>query len=135
MNPLFVDTQYWVALLNPRDQWHKRALELESAVAGRELVSTETVLIELLNYLSGYGPLLRRRVIDVVRRILEHDEMEAILHTHDAFLSALALYESRLDKGYSLTDCISMNTMRERGIAEVLGHDRHFTQEGFSILM
>jgi predicted nucleic acid-binding protein len=40
----------------------------------------------------------------------------------------------RSDKGYSLTDCISMIIMRQMGIAEVLTHDKHFTQEGFSIL-
>jgi len=51
------------------------------------------------------------------------------------FLKALELYESRLDKGYSLTDCISMNVCRELGIKEILTHDRHFEQEGFKILL
>jgi predicted nucleic acid-binding protein len=36
--------------------------------------------------------------------------------------------------GYSLTDCISMDTMRQLGIAEVLTNDRHFEQEGFRAL-
>jgi uncharacterized protein len=40
----------------------------------------------------------------------------------------------RLDKGYSLKDCISMHTMRQRGISEVLTNDRHFEQEGFRAL-
>jgi hypothetical protein len=38
-------------------------------------------------------------------------------------------------KYYSLTDCISMNLMRGRGITEILTHDQHFTQEGFTILL
>jgi len=38
------------------------------------------------------------------------------------------------DKGYSLTDCISMIVMKQRGIIEVLTHDKHFTQENFRIL-
>jgi predicted nucleic acid-binding protein len=46
----------------------------------------------------------------------------------------LGLYEKRLDKGYSLTDCISMNTMRRLSIDTVLTNDRHFVQEGFRIL-
>lgn len=54
--------------------------------------------------------------------------------THQSFLLGLDLYQNRLDKGYSLTDCISMNTMRQLGITEILTHDRHFTQEGFVIL-
>jgi predicted nucleic acid-binding protein len=51
------------------------------------------------------------------------------------FQDGLALYERRLDKEYSLTDCISMHVMRRDGLTEVLTNDRHFTQEGFSILL
>ena len=51
-----------------------------------------------------------------------------------SLLDALTLYESRPDKEYSLTDCISMQTMRREGLTEVLTNDHHFTQEGFRIL-
>ena len=44
------------------------------------------------------------------------------------------MYKARPDKGYSLTDCISMNTMRAEGMAEVLTNDVHFRQEGFRAL-
>ena len=47
----------------------------------------------------------------------------------------LTLYETRPDKGYSLTDCISMTTMRQESITEVLTHDDHFTREGFGKLL
>lgn len=46
----------------------------------------------------------------------------------------LTLFKNRFDKGYSLTDCISMMTMKKLNIVEVLTHDKHFTQEGFVIL-
>lgn len=45
------------------------------------------------------------------------------------------LYEQRLDKGYSLVDCISINVVRDRGITEVLTNDHHFEQEGFASLI
>ena len=48
---------------------------------------------------------------------------------------AAAFYASRLDKGYSIVDCESSIIMRERGICEVLAHDKHFVQEGFKALM
>ena len=54
---------------------------------------------------------------------------------HQTFLAGLALYKARPDKGYSLIDCISMETMRQEGTTEVLTHDSHFTQEGFTILL
>jgi len=46
----------------------------------------------------------------------------------------MALYAARPDKGYSLTDCISMQTMRRKGLVEVFTNDLHFEQEGFRAL-
>jgi predicted nucleic acid-binding protein len=34
-----------------------------------------------------------------------------------------------------LTDCISMEAMRQESITEILTHDNHFKQEGFAILL
>ena len=55
--------------------------------------------------------------------------------SHRSFLDGFALYKVRTDKGYSLTDCISMVAMRRRASREILTHDNHFTQEGFTILL
>ena len=49
-------------------------------------------------------------------------------------LERFELYAARPDKGYSLADCISMQTMRKEGLTEVLTNDRHFEQEGFRAL-
>jgi len=51
--------------------------------------------------------------------------------THESYSKGLAFYESRPDKEYSLTDCISMETMRREGLTDVLTNDRHFEQKGF----
>ena len=50
------------------------------------------------------------------------------------YLAGLELNEQRPDKGYSLMDCISMNTMRQLKLTEALTHDKHFVQEGFAIV-
>jgi uncharacterized protein len=65
---------------------------------------------------------------------LEDSNIEVILQTHSSFNQGLILYEKRLDKAYSLTDCISMQTMKQMNVEEILTHDKHFTQEGFKIL-
>ena len=90
------------------------------------------MLIELLNYFSEYGPEMRRAVTLIVRRIIDDAQIGVL---PGQFERALFLFESRLDKGYSMTDCISMNTMRDIKATEVLTHDRHFAQEGFTILL
>jgi len=50
-------------------------------------------------------------------------------------MAGLTLYKARPDTGYSLTDCISMHVMRERSISDILTHDEHFRQEGFTVLL
>jgi len=54
--------------------------------------------------------------------------------TATSFLSGLDFYAARLDKGYSMTDCISMQNMHAQDIREVLTNDIHFEQEGFRAL-
>lgn len=132
---VFVDTLYLVARLNPRDQWHRAAIEIDRQVEGRHLVTTETVLLELLNYLAEFPPEMREAVSKFTTEALNGPAVEVILHTHDIFLRGLEFYGHRLDKGYSLTDCILMLLMRDRGVQEILTHDDHFLQEGFTILL
>ena len=66
--------------------------------------------------------------------ILKNENILVLLHDHDSFKKALELYKSRLDKGYSLTDRISINASREFGITKVLTNDGHFNQEGYKKL-
>jgi len=98
-------------------------------------VTTETVLIELLNFFSEYGAEMRQTVVDTVRDILVDLDIEYVPHSPEAFLDALDFYESRSDKGYRLTDCVSMLTMKNLNLREIFTHDNHFEQEGYKILL
>jgi predicted nucleic acid-binding protein len=135
MKPVFIDTHYLVASINPLDQWHQRALEIENELIGTGLVTTEGVLVETLNYFCSLGTHARLKVARVVHRLLEREDVEVIPQTEETFSAGLKLYEDRPDKGYSLTDCISMNVMRERGLTDVLTNDPHFHQEGYRPLL
>ena len=50
MSAVFVDTLYFVALFNPRDQWHQQAVAASQSLINRRLITTEDVLVELLNF-------------------------------------------------------------------------------------
>ena len=67
--------------------------------------------------------------------MLNDPELEVVPQSRDSFLSGLSLYRKRPDKEFSLVDCTSMEAMREREIFEVLTHDHHFIQEGFTALL
>jgi predicted nucleic acid-binding protein len=135
MKIVFVDSLYWIALINPKDQWQSVTVEAKKRYASAKFVTTEAVLIEVLNYFYTYGARFRFISSQVTRAILDDPDIEVLPINSSLFLSGLNLDEQRLDKGYSMVDCISMMVMKNRDISEVLTHDKHFSQEGFNILL
>jgi len=134
MRTLFADTFFWIAFLNPADDWHLRVRQTFASLQPCKLVTTDEVLTEVLTFYSKSGSQLRQKAATLTRDLLASPEVDIQPQTHQSFLDGLSLYEQRLDKGYSLADCISMNVMERRNINEVLTHDRHFAQEGYTIL-
>ena len=134
MNSVFADTSYWIALLHQRDRWHGQALEASRRLGARMLVTTEWVLAEFLALFSASGEIVRQSTAERTRRVLNDPNIHVLSPSQATFLDDLLLYESRLDKNYSLVDCVSMQVMRREGLTEVLTNDHHFTQEGFRIL-
>jgi predicted nucleic acid-binding protein len=134
MEEAFADAFYWIALANPTDQWHKAAKRFNSEEPETLLLTTEEVLVEFLNYYAKSGERRRQSVGSMCEQVLIHPNITVIPQTHESFLEGFDLYRKRADKGYSLTDCISMSIMAKRGIENVLTHDVHFQQEGFTIL-
>jgi len=135
MKSVFADTHYWIALAIPTDEWHPRAKEVTKSLGAALIVTTDEVLVEFLNYLSGYGAGLRSAGVKLVRSVIENPNVQVVPQTRDSFLRGLELYASRSDKEYSLTDCISLAIMNGKNISEVLTHDRHFDQEGKTLLL
>jgi uncharacterized protein len=134
MRTIFADTFYWAALLNPRDEWHQSVIDFNQTLDAVVFVTTEEVLTEFLNFFSAYDFRMRQGAFQRVRDILNSDSVQILRQSHDTFLTGIELYGQRSDKEYSLTDCISMRTMQQQGLIEVLTHDKHFSQEGFTIL-
>lgn len=136
MKHVFADTLFWVASIRRDDSWHHAALRAASdLVPGQLVVTTEEVLSEFLTALAGCGEFMRREAQKTVHAILSNSNLIVKSQTHESFMAGLDFYGSRADKAYSLVDCISMQTMYQMGITDVLTNDRHFTQEGFKILI
>lgn len=135
MKQVFADTAYWIALTNPFDQHHAAAVEASSSLGQVRLITTDTVLTEFLNALADSGVNIRALAIRTVETILNNPMVKVLPQSRASFNSAFALYKARPDKGYSLTDCLSMTVMRKHRLSLVLTSDRHFEQEGFIALM
>jgi predicted nucleic acid-binding protein len=135
MKEIFVDTSDFVAVFNKRDQLHEKALEIENELGKIQKVTTELVLIEVLNYFCEFRLDIKDYVIKSTNYFISTKKIEIIPCSSEQFIEGFYFYKSRLDKGYSLTDCVSMNIMRERNIRKILTNDDHFEQEGFRILL
>ena len=135
MSDVFADTGYWVALEDPRDRLHEKAIALTRALGPRRIVTTQMVLVETLNLFGSRGERQRSLASGVVERAERSDNVEVIAQTDAQFRAAVERYASRPDQTWSLTDCASFLVMEERAISEALAHDRDFEQAGFVALL
>lgn len=136
MRPLLADTSYWVALIDSNDQWHEKAAAISKSLGNQVLLTTDEILTEVLAFFSAYSPKTRQRVLQFVIDLINNGTgVDVIEQSRASFLAGLALYEERPDKSYSLVDCVSMKLMKAEGLTQALTTDRHFSQEGFTILL
>ena len=135
MNAVFADAGYWIALFNPRDQLHTKALTISSTLQGRTIITSQVVLTEFRNHCAALGQPFRQRAVQVVRSLEDDPDVEIVPQTESQFTAALTLYAQRPDKEWGLTDCASFFIMQEQGITEALAHDDHFYQAGFIPLL
>lgn len=128
---IFIDTSYILALADVDDEYNADA-NLAGTVVGKFL-TTEAVLTEIGNALSQTR--WRQIAIDNIDDLRKDPDIEVLPVDAPLFDRAFQFYSSRLDKEWSLTDCISFVIMQERGIAEALTADHHFQQAGFRAIL
>lgn len=131
MKQVFVDTSGFYAFLDGQDPFHAEAKScfIRSQEEAWDLVTTNYVLHEtwaVIQSRLGWEALDAWR--DRLIRICEVTFVDPGLH---------ALGEARCrqarERRLSLTDCISIELMRQRGIWEVIARDEHFDREGFHL--
>ena len=132
---VFADAGYWIALWNPRDVLHERALTVGGTLAAVAIVTTQLVLIEALDFMAGMGEFRRRFAAEMVQRLEDSPSVEIVSQTDVWFRVAAERYAARPDQRWSLTDCASFLVMEERNITEALAHDREVEQAGFTALL
>ncbi len=135
MQPVFVDTVAWIALINASDALHTEAgHRLQTLRQQRvKLVTTEFVLMEVADALSAPG--VRAHTIAFVDGIRTSPVVHILPADHDLLVEAWALYSGRPDKNWGLTDCTSFVAMTQHQIDQAFTADRHFEQAGFTCLL
>ena len=138
MRKIFVDSAHYIALLNRRDQLREQVVRIVLglyAAPDVSFVTTDAILVEVLTHQSGFGPGAREAAALLVDELTTDRRSDIVAQTPALFAAGVSLYRRRLDKSYSMVDCMSMVVCRERRIKDVLTADRDFEQEGFTILL
>lgn len=126
---IFVDTSFWVALRNRRDDHHRQARSLFRLHAATPLISSNQVRGETWTFLrrrvghasaAGFLDFIGESARLHVEHVDEATEEEAIgwLRRHD-------------EREYSFVDATSFALMRQLGIGEAFAFDGEFAAAGF----
>jgi predicted nucleic acid-binding protein len=118
--------------LNPRDAAHAKALAASQALSGT-LVTTAWVMVEVGDAMAN--PANRSVFLSLLEDLRGSPQVRIIDPDEQLFQEGVKLYGSRLDKDWSLTDCMSFVVMQREGIVEALTGDHHYTQAGFTTLL
>lgn len=132
MSMVFADTAFYIAFVNRKDRWHEKAASIASEWR-QEILTTEYVLVELGNHLCH--PEDRNVFLRMMEMIQQDNNTHVVAASSEHLQAGLQLYGSRMDKQWSLTDCISFSIMRQHGITDALTCDRHFVQAGFRAIL
>jgi uncharacterized protein len=128
---VFLDTFALIAWINSKDVAHPLVTSFLKSFSGR-IVTTEWVLIEFADAFSMTRS--KPLAIEAIKRIRRLPMFEVVGLDPSILQSGFDLYESRLDKDWSLTDCISFTRMTSKALTDALTADHHFEQAGFRAL-
>ena len=119
----------------PRDLVDDRKTEpaaFAASVPFKQLVTTSAVLTEVANFMGQSHE--RQAFVELVEALFSSADV-SIAESSDLWRRGLELFAGRLDKEWSLTDCVSFVVMTDGGIRDALTGDRHFDQAGFNALL
>jgi predicted nucleic acid-binding protein len=128
---LFADTYFYLALLREDESGHARALTY--AASNQVILTTEFILLELGNACARAED--HRDFLALVAGMRASPRGRIISLDSHLFNLGLQYMDSRPDKDWSLTDCISFVVMEAEGIRAALTADQHFEQAGFTALL
>lgn len=129
MTQVFVDTSGFYAHLDPTDDSHAAAAGLlrRSAAEAWPLVTTNYVLMETMALIQSR---LGWEAVDQwTSRVLPHCQVAWI--DEELHRRGEARWAHARERRLSLTDCISFEFMRDRGIRAAIAFDEHFERSGF----
>ncbi|HKW98254.1 MAG TPA: PIN domain-containing protein [Bryobacteraceae bacterium] len=127
---VFIDTSYYVAFLNPRDQWFERA---ENAARGQfRTITSSLILNETVSLLQARG--LLSTALDWLRAVRADPDTQIVYVDAAIQSEAWDLFARWGAHGANAVDCTSFAIMRRMSIKKAFTFDRRFRSAGFETL-
>ena len=127
---VFVDTGFWIALIDKRDQNHTTAKNsLRPLLGNYSICLSDFIIFETLTYLNCS---LKRHDL-AIQYLSKMDSPGVCIFGVDEAIKndAVQWFKRYADKDLSITDCTSFVIMRENDIGFFAGFDDHFKQMSF----
>ncbi len=117
---ILVDTNFFINLLDTKDRYHERAIEILSKIEDEEKYVTDGVIFESIT-ISGslYGGKI---ATDLYHNIKDNYKIYNTNHLLDRGMITHLKYDGSL----SLVDTLLMETMKELEIHEIISFDTDF---------
>lgn len=131
MNPIFVDTSAWFAVVSRRDRDHT-ACEQFLRENQRLLLTTDYIVDETATLVQAR--IDHRTAVRFIDRIQASQLVQMLYLEPHHINEALTLFRNRPDKGWSVTDCTSFAAMQLKGLDTAFALDEHFRQAGFQVV-
>lgn len=112
---IFVDTSYFVAILDKSDKWHGRAEELSSLIHKEELLTSSLVISECVTLVGSRGG--RKAAQALYDSIF--DSCRVVFITKELFLKAIEVF-LKYDGTVSVTDSASLVLMEHHGVDSIV---------------
>ena len=134
---IFVDSGAWIALSNPRDQYHNAAVAVYERLVLQKasIVTTDYVIDETitrLRYDSSHPATVK--FLDFIDQVEEQNVLTVIRIDRALFQVALQLFRQYDSVTLSFTDCTSFAVCRKNKISEAFAFDGHFSIMGIALL-
>jgi predicted nucleic acid-binding protein len=125
---VFIDTSGFIALWNPDDRNHQKALGYLDQVreSRRRLLTTNFIFAEVYAFFCRN----HRLAVELGEQILTNPLFEYVRITAADEARAWEIAKQYTDKDFSFTDCTSFVVMERLGLREVFAFDEHFRQYG-----
>ena len=121
---LFIDSSAFIAYFISSDVNHDRAKKLFNEIAEKELVTSQEIIDETLNWLTRKA---QKKITYELGNLLLSEDIVRILQTlKEDKVNALEIIKKYSDHDLSFTDAISFTVIKRLKIKDVFSLDKDF---------